>query len=124
MIELMKEYKQLSELQKYQIDALNKADKNQKEIAMMISVSVSTISREFKRNTGQRGYRPKQAILRRWNKERQRLQKLNHRPRKTLNYKTPLVVFLLNQSSQSHDYWNCTSELNSRNILNCVSGLV
>ncbi|MDD5115237.1 MAG: hypothetical protein PHC94_14565 [Methylobacter sp.] len=53
----MKEYKQLSELQKYQIDALNKADKNQKEIAMMISV-VSTISREFKRNTGQRGYRP------------------------------------------------------------------
>jgi len=31
--------------------------------------------------------------------------RLSHRPRKTLNYKTPHAVFF-------SDYWNCTSKLN------------
>ena len=57
----MKKYSQLTEGQRYQIEALKKAKKDQEEIAMIIGVSASTISRELKRNTGQRGYRPKQA---------------------------------------------------------------
>ncbi|MCK5189201.1 MAG: IS30 family transposase, partial [Methylococcales bacterium] len=46
---------------RYQIEALKKAEKKQNEIAKIIGVSASTISRELCRNTGQRGYRPKQA---------------------------------------------------------------
>ena len=57
----MNKYKQLTEVQRYQIEALNKAQKEQKEIAEIIGVSASTICRELRRNTGLRGYRPKQA---------------------------------------------------------------
>ena len=57
----MNKYKQLTEVQRYQIEALNKAQKEQKEIAEIIGVSASTICRELKRNTGLRGYRPRQA---------------------------------------------------------------
>jgi len=57
----MKKYSQLTDVQRYQIEALKKAEKDQKTIASIIGVSASTISRELKRNTGQRGYRPKQA---------------------------------------------------------------
>jgi IS30 family transposase len=63
MRELMNKYSQLTEVQRYQIEALKKAEKNQKEIATIIGVTASTICREFKRNTGQRGYRPKQANI-------------------------------------------------------------
>ena len=59
----MKNYSQLTEVQRYQIEALKKAEKKQKEIAQIIGVSPSTISRELKRNTGLRGYRPKQAHI-------------------------------------------------------------
>jgi IS30 family transposase len=56
MIEPMNKYKQLTEVQRYQIEALNKAEKEQKEIAAIMGVSASTIYRELKRNTGLRGY--------------------------------------------------------------------
>lgn len=59
----MKKYSQLTEVQRYQIEALKKAKKDQQEIAVILGVSPSTISRELKRNTGQRGYRPKQAHI-------------------------------------------------------------
>lgn len=59
----MNQYKQLTELQRYQISALLKAEKSKKEIAINIGVSSSTISRELERNTGKRGYRPKQAHI-------------------------------------------------------------
>ncbi|WP_411725853.1 helix-turn-helix domain-containing protein [Methyloglobulus sp.] len=55
----MKGYKQLAEVQRYQIDVLKKAQKNQKQIAEIIGVSASAISRELNRNTGKRGYRPR-----------------------------------------------------------------
>ena len=58
-----KKYSQLTDVQRYQIEALKKAEKDQKTIASIIGVSASTISRELKRNTGQRGYRPKQAHI-------------------------------------------------------------
>ena len=57
----MKSYTQLTHEQRYQIQALMKAEHNQTEIAAILEVDKSTISREIKRNTGNRGYRPKQA---------------------------------------------------------------
>ncbi len=57
----MRHYYQLTEGQRYQIEALMKAGKTQKEIADILGVLPATISRELKRNKGQRGYRPKQA---------------------------------------------------------------
>ena len=59
----MRKYKQLTECQRYQIEALKKVEKNQKEMAKIVGVSRATISRELKRNTGKRGYRPKQANI-------------------------------------------------------------
>ena len=54
-------YKQLTREQRYQIYALMKAGLFQTEIAKVIGVHKSTISRERRRNCGLRGYRPKQA---------------------------------------------------------------
>ena len=54
-------YNQLTENERYQIYALKKAGHLQKSIAMVLGRSTATISRELKRNTGLRGYRPKQA---------------------------------------------------------------
>jgi len=44
-------YTQLAEGQRYQIDALRKTGKSQREIARLLSVSSSTISRELQRNS-------------------------------------------------------------------------
>jgi IS30 family transposase len=57
----LKDYHQLTQDLRYQIEILKKAGKNQKDIADLVHVSPSTICRELKRNTGKRGYRPKQA---------------------------------------------------------------
>ena len=54
-------YHQLTEHQRYQIYALKKAGHDQQCIAATVAVSPSTISRELRRNRGQRGYRPHQA---------------------------------------------------------------
>jgi IS30 family transposase len=54
-------YTQLTQVQRYQISALLKMEHTQTEIANSLGVHKSTISRELKRNRGQRGYRPKQA---------------------------------------------------------------
>lgn len=59
----MKTHKQLTEGQRYQIAALKKAGGLNKEIAVIVETSESTISRELKRNTGRHGYRPKQAQI-------------------------------------------------------------
>ena len=57
----MKSYTQLTQEQRYQIYALKKAELNQTEIAVIIGMNTGTISRELKRNSGFRGYRPQQA---------------------------------------------------------------
>lgn len=54
-------YKQLTQEERYQIYILKKLKQTQKEIAQELNRSPSSISRELKRNTGLRGYRPKQA---------------------------------------------------------------
>ena len=57
----MSGYTQLTQEQRYQIEALLRTGHNQTMIAEVLSVHQSTISRELKRNHGLRGYRPKQA---------------------------------------------------------------
>jgi len=57
----MKRYTQLTREQRYQIYALKKAGHSQARIAALLEVHKTTISRELKRNHGQRGYRPNQA---------------------------------------------------------------
>ena len=57
----MSHYTQLTREERYQIYALNAAGQNQTEIAQIIGRHKATISRELRRNRGQRGYRPKQA---------------------------------------------------------------
>ena len=57
----MRIYTQLTQEQRYQIYALLKAGHKQSEIAELIKVHKSTISRELRRNRGLKGYRPKQA---------------------------------------------------------------
>ena len=54
-------YKHLTQEERYQIYAFRKAGFSQQDIAISINRSPSTVSREIKRNCGQRGYRPKQA---------------------------------------------------------------
>jgi len=56
----MKHYTQLTQEQRYQIYAYMKAGYKQTEVADFIGVHKSTVSRELRRNSGLRGYRPKQ----------------------------------------------------------------
>jgi IS30 family transposase len=54
-------YTQLAREQRYQINVLKKAGHNQTYIAALIGCHKSTISRELRRNRGQKGYRHYQA---------------------------------------------------------------
>lgn len=57
----MRTYHQLTQVQRYQIYALRKTKHLLSEIADVIGVHKSSVSRELKRNRGQCGYRPQQA---------------------------------------------------------------
>lgn len=54
-------YQQLTQEQRYQLYALRKATFTFTQIAAEIGVHKSTVSREVRRNRGERGYRPRQA---------------------------------------------------------------
>jgi IS30 family transposase len=54
-------YTQLTREQRYQINILRKAGHNQTYISLMVGCHKSTISRELRRNRGQKGYRHYQA---------------------------------------------------------------
>lgn len=56
-------YHHLSQEERYQISALLKAGLTQSQISLNLGRHKSTISREISRNSGLRGYRPKQACL-------------------------------------------------------------
>jgi IS30 family transposase len=60
-LEHIMNYKQLTYEQRIEIYILLKSGLIQTKIAKLIEVSKSTISREFNRNTGLKGYRPNQA---------------------------------------------------------------
>lgn len=70
----MESYTQLTSEQRYQIYALLKTGVSQTRAAEILRVHKSTISRELRRNTGGRGYRPiqahRKALERRENKVR------------------------------------------------------
>ena len=57
----MKTYSQPTQGLRYQVEILKKAGKNPKDMAGLVKVSGSRICRELQRNTGKRGYRPKQS---------------------------------------------------------------
>jgi IS30 family transposase len=57
----MRGYTQLTREQRYQIQALLNTVQHQAQIAAVLGVHPSTISRELRRNRGGRGYRPQQA---------------------------------------------------------------
>lgn len=57
----MRTYHQLTQAQRYQIYALRKTKHSLAEIADVVDVHKSTVSRELRRNRGKRGYRPQQA---------------------------------------------------------------
>lgn len=58
---MTRQYKQLTYEQRCQIYALKKRGDSQRDIANIVGVHQSTISRELSNNSGQRGYRHKQA---------------------------------------------------------------
>lgn len=79
---------QLTQYQRCQICVLKKSgDYTQDEIAEMIGASQPTISREIKRNSGQRGYRYKQAQQ----KTEERRHQASTRPRKM----TPELIAMI-----------------------------
>ena len=57
----MRSYSQLTEDQRYQIYEARTQGLSQTEIAESLGIHKSTVSRELKRNSGLRGYRPQQA---------------------------------------------------------------
>ena len=57
----MRTYHQLTQAQRYQIFALKKTKHSLSEIAAVIGVHKSSVSRELRRNRGKRGYHPQQA---------------------------------------------------------------
>lgn len=56
-------YQQLTYEQRCQISALKKSGFSQRKIAENIGINQSTVSRELSRNTGEKGYRHKQAQM-------------------------------------------------------------
>jgi IS30 family transposase len=77
----MSSYQQLTYEQRCQISALKKTGCSQREIANNIGTSQATISRELARNTGDRGYRHKQAH----SKSMERRKAATHRTKMTPN---------------------------------------
>ena len=63
-------YHHLNSEQRYAIDVLLQQKKSRKEICETIGISQSTLCRELKRNSGQRGYHCKQAQVKADNRKR------------------------------------------------------
>ena len=57
------DYTHLTEEERYQIDDLRREGLSKRKIAKSLGRSASTLSRELARNTGERGWRPRQAQL-------------------------------------------------------------
>jgi len=85
----MHTYKQLTYEQRCQIYALKSTGKSQHVIAQEMDINQSSVSRELKRNTGQRGYRFKQAQMLCCN-----------RRKNSVKARDPLQVYLGRQASR------------------------
>ena len=66
----MKKYHHLTAEQRYTIDVLLRQKKSRKEICEIINISQSTLCRELKRNSGQRGYHYQQAQVKATDRQR------------------------------------------------------
>lgn len=94
----MKKFKQLSLEQRYQIEALLKAEKNQTEIASIVGVHKSTISRELKRNVAKRGKGAKEYHSNNaWRKTRLRHETKPKRVRFTLKMKLLIQQWMMQE---------------------------
>ncbi len=75
----MRSYSQLTEDQRYQIYESRTQGLSQTAIAQRLGIHKSTVSRELKRNSGLRGYRPKQAHQlcenRKWMRAKRRIER-------------------------------------------------
>jgi len=78
---MMRTYQQLAYEQRCQISALKKSGLSQRKIAENIGVSQSTISRELARNTGECGYRHKQAQARTDRRRKEAVQPSKMKPK-------------------------------------------
>jgi IS30 family transposase len=90
----MRQYRQLTDEDRIEIYAMKQAGKQQNEIAAELGVHPSTVSRELSRNTGLRGYRPKQAQ-----------QKTLHRSftaRKALKMTAETIGYIQRKLTQQH----------------------
>ena len=90
----MKPYKQLTEDDRIEIYAMKQAGKTKRAIAQKLGVHPSTITRELDRNTGKRGYRPKQA--QHWASQRRQ------NARKALKMTPKTVAYIESQLDQEH----------------------
>lgn len=90
----MRQYRQLTEIDRIEIYAMKQAGKTQTYIASRLVVHRSTISRELDRNTGWRGYRPQQA---------QRLSvERRQQARKAVKMTLPTIRYIENKIRQEH----------------------
>ncbi len=83
---MSKNYTQLSQVQRYQIAALLKAGQRQKTIASVLEVSISTISRELRRNGSRGGYNP--------NKAQEKCQLRHRKKAKRLRFTAIMEVYI------------------------------
>jgi IS30 family transposase len=91
----MSSYKQLTYAQRCQIEVLNKSGFSQQSIGDAVGLSQSSISRELKRNTGERGYRHQQA-------HRKSYERRHHASKATKV--EPVVLELI--ARKLHQYWS------------------
>lgn len=74
----MKSYHQLTQEQRYQISALRSLGHTYAEIAQVIEVDKSTVSREIARNRSQKGYRPLRAQVKALQRRRKRMPRISN----------------------------------------------
>jgi len=90
----MRKYQQLTEEDRIEIYAWKQAGKLQKEIAELLEVHPSSISRELRRNRGGRGYRPKQA--------HQKALERRHGAKKAVKMLPVTIAYIENKLEQQH----------------------
>jgi len=90
----MRQYQQLTEEDRIEIYAMKQAGKTQRTIAQCLGVHPSTISRELARNTGGRGYRPKQAHC--------RAEQRRQNARKAMKMTPETIAYIESQIRQEH----------------------
>jgi transposase, IS30 family len=84
-------YQHFTQEERYEIDENITEKRPKREIAARLGQHISSVYREINLNTGQRGYRQKQAD-----------EKARARPPKVLGFQTPAEVFFSNTIQLSH----------------------